>query len=89
MAKKARTRRGGARKTKSVTVSIDLGALEKLYRRRYEISLDGGDTKAGSVRLLAGDTKGGLRIRDGDTKGSIRRPSKKRAPKRRTPKKKR
>jgi hypothetical protein len=51
-------------------LSIDLNALEKLYRRRYEVRLDG-DTKGGlSVRMRDGDTKGGLR--DGDTKGGLR-----------------
>jgi hypothetical protein len=87
VAKKSRTRRG-AKRPASVTVSIDLSALEKLYKKRYEVSLDG-DTKAGFVRALDGDTKGGLRIRDGDTKGGPRRPSKKRTPKKRSPKKKR
>jgi hypothetical protein len=67
---------------------IDLSALEKLYKKRYEVSLDG-DTKAGFVKALDGDTKGGLRIRDGDTKGGPKRPSKKRVPKKRSPKKKR
>ena len=66
MAKKG-SRRGGKRT--SITVSIDLTALEKLYKRRYEVTLDGGDTKGGSVKIKDGDTKGGLQIRDGDTKG--------------------
>jgi hypothetical protein len=79
VAKKSRTRRGSSKKRTSITVSIDLGALEKLYKRRYEVSLDG-DTKGGSVKAMDGDTKGGLRIRDGDTKGGPRRPSKKGRP---------
>jgi hypothetical protein len=63
-----------SRKRRSVSISIDLSALEKLYKRRYEVSLDGGDTKAGSVKIHDGDTKGGLQIRDGDTKGGGRLP---------------
>jgi hypothetical protein len=83
MAKKSRTRggKGPAKRRSSVTISIDLNALEKLYKRRYEVSLDG-DTKGDVVRAMDGDTKGGLRIR-GETKGGPRRPSKKRLPKKR------
>jgi hypothetical protein len=70
MAKKKAARKS---KRKPFTVSIDLGALDKLYRNRYVVSLRDGDTKGGSVRLRDGDTKGGaLRIRDGDTKGGAR-----------------
>ena len=50
-----------------LNLSIDLNALEKLYQRRYDVTLDG-DTKGGlSVRMRDGDTKRG--VRDGDTKG--------------------
>lgn len=67
MAKKAR-KGSSAKKRGSITISIDLTALEKLYKRRYDISLDGGgDTKAGSVKIIKGG--GAIRIRDGDTKG--------------------
>jgi hypothetical protein len=53
-----------------LNISIDLNALDKLYKKRYEVILDGGDTKGGSVRIREGDTKGAhLLIRDGDTKG--------------------
>ena len=81
MAKKSRTGsgKGSAKKRSSVTISIDLGALEKLYKRRYDVSLDG-DSKGDSVRVRDGDTKGGLRIRDGDTKRGPRGASKKRPP---------
>ncbi|WP_185734608.1 hypothetical protein [Burkholderia sp. Bp9031] len=48
---------------KALTISIDLDALEQLYKRRYEITLDGGDTKGGSIRRADGDTKGGIIIR--------------------------
>jgi hypothetical protein len=48
---------------KPLTISIDLDALDQLYKRRYEITLDGGDTKGGSVRRADGDTKGGIIIR--------------------------
>jgi hypothetical protein len=72
MAKKRSVRKGTAtKKPKTISLSIDLSALDKLYRKRYEVALDG-DTK-GSVRVvLDGDTKGGsVRILDGDgdTKG--------------------
>lgn len=63
--RKASGRRGRRR---SITISIDLSALDKLYRRRYDVSLDG-DTKGDLVRVLDGDTKGGMRVRDGDTNG--------------------
>lgn len=62
----------GAKKQKQFVISVDLSALDKLYRNRYVISLDGGDTKGGSVRIRDGDTKGGILIRDGDTKGGGR-----------------
>ena len=64
MAKRRKTsaRRG---KKRSITISIDLSALDKLYKKRYEVSLDGGDTKGGSVKIHDGDTKGGVRIHDG------------------------
>ena len=73
MAKKKTTTKKGSRKPSPKTprgglnLSIDLNALEKLYRRRYDVTLDG-DTKGGlGVRVRDGDTKGGYR--DGDTKG--------------------
>jgi hypothetical protein len=68
MAKKRSSTSG--RKPKALSLSIDLSALDKLYKKRYQVSLDGGDTK-GDVRIfLDGDTKGGsIRILDGDTKG--------------------
>jgi hypothetical protein len=73
MATRKKAAKRGRRKTakpESVTVSIDLTALDKLYRNRYEVSLDGGDTKGGTVVVTDGDTKKGVRIRDGDTKGA-------------------
>jgi hypothetical protein len=69
MAKKRRST--SSRNPKSLSLSIDLNALDKLYKKRYQVSLDGGDTK-GDIRVfLDGDTKGGgsIRILDGDTKG--------------------
>ncbi len=60
-----KSQRGG------LNLSIDLNALQKLYQRRYNVTLDG-DTKGGlGVQVRDGDTKGGLNIsfRDGDTKG--------------------
>ncbi|RQR34434.1 hypothetical protein DIE23_12495 [Burkholderia sp. Bp9143] len=51
---------------KALTISIDLDALEQLYKRRYEITLDGGDTKGGSIRRADGDTTGGIIIRPGE-----------------------
>ena len=73
MAKKS-TRR--TKRPRLINISIDLDALDQLYRSRYEVFLDGGDTKGGYLRRLRdGDTKGGVRFmraRDGDTKGSAR-----------------
>jgi hypothetical protein len=74
VAKGRKTRGRGIKR--SITISIDLGALDKLYRKRYEVSLDG-DTKGGSVKIRDGDTKRGMQIRDGDTRGG-RRPVKRR-----------
>ena len=65
---KRRKASGRRARRRSITISIDLNALDKLYRNRYEVSLDG-DTKAGWVKFHDGDTKGGVQIRDGDTKG--------------------
>ncbi|TXH66696.1 MAG: hypothetical protein E6Q88_11515 [Lysobacteraceae bacterium] len=61
--KTAKTSTRAAAKSKTFALSIDLGALDRLYKNRYVITLDGGDTKGGSVRLRDGDTKGGLTIR--------------------------
>lgn len=67
---------------KSIAISIDLDALDKLYKKRYVVVLDGGDTKGGKVSIRDGDTKGGIDIRDGsgDTKGGPAN-----LPKRKTP----
>ena len=85
-----KTSKGSRRKrAKSLTISIDLATLDKLYKKRYVVTLDGGDTKVGTVRDGdGGDTKSGVLIRDGDTKkgGPVRRKSALR--KRRTPTKK-
>ena len=71
--KKASARKSSSRGGKSLHLSIDLGALDKLYKRRYDLALDGGDTKGGSINVrLDGDTKGGsisILDGDGDTKG--------------------
>jgi len=75
---------------KSITISIDLDALDKLYKKRYVVVLDGGDTKGGKVSIRDGDTKRGLVIRDGgDTKGapSRKKPSP-RSPAKKAPSKK-
>jgi hypothetical protein len=73
---------------KSITISIDLNALDKLYKRRYEVVLDGGDTKGGKVSIRDGDTKGGVTIRDGDTKGGRERLPGRKSPSTKTPAKK-
>ena len=73
---------------KSITISIDLAALDKLYKRRYEVVLDGGDTKGGKVNVRDGDTKGGITIRDGDTKGGPERLPGRKSPSTKAPAKK-
>ena len=52
--------------SRNLNISIDLDALDKLYRQRYVVVLDGGDTKGGGpeIRRSDGDTKGGLEILD-------------------------
>lgn len=62
---------------KALTISIDLDALEQLYKQRYEITLDGGDTKGGSIRRAEGDTKGGIIIRPAEkrTKAAAKKPA--------------
>ncbi len=74
-----------AAKAKTFALSIDLGALERLYKNRYVITLDGGDTKGGTVRIRDGDTKGGLTIR---SPADILKPAKKAVAKKRAAKKK-
>lgn len=51
------------KKQKTFSISIDLDALSKLYKKRYIVSLGDGDTKGGSVAIRDGDTKGGVTIR--------------------------
>ena len=72
MAKKGASKgKSSSKNTKSLRLSIDLGALEKLYKKRYDLSLDG-DTKGAINVQLDGDTKGGaisILDGDGDTKG--------------------
>ncbi|WP_342310476.1 hypothetical protein [Burkholderia pyrrocinia] len=72
------TKPAAKRGKKALTISIDLEALEQLYKRRYEITLDGGDTKGGSIRRAAdGDTKGGIIIRPAErrTKTAAKSPA--------------
>jgi hypothetical protein len=66
MAKKRRSK--SRSRPKSISLSIDLNALDKLYKKRYQVSLDGGDTK-GDIALVL--DRGAIRIfdGDGDTKG--------------------
>jgi hypothetical protein len=69
---------------KAFTISIDLSALEKLYKNRYVVTLDGGGTKGGSVKIRDGDTKGGLTIMPPVRKAAKKLPgasAKKRVPK--------
>ncbi len=65
--KKTAKKKTAKKRSTALTISIDLGALDKLYKKRYVVALDG-DTKGAVV--LDGDTKGGVVIRDGDTKGA-------------------
>jgi hypothetical protein len=51
-----------------VALTIDIGALEKLYKGRYSVRLDGGDTKSG-ILIRDGDTKGGVLISSGSSAG--------------------
>ncbi|AOJ85217.1 hypothetical protein WS87_00190 (plasmid) [Burkholderia sp. MSMB0856] len=71
------TRPAAKRGKRALTISIDLDALEELYKRRYEITLDGGDTKGGSIRRADGDTKGGIIIRPAEQriKTAAKRPA--------------
>ncbi|SEU45949.1 hypothetical protein SAMN03159335_07443 [Burkholderia cepacia] len=71
------TKPAAKRGKKALTISIDLDALEQLYKRRYEITLDGGDTKGGSIRRADGDTKGGIIIRPAErrTKTAAKKPA--------------
>jgi hypothetical protein len=87
VSKAAKTPAKSPKKGRSFSISIDLSALDKLYKNRYVITLDGGDTKGGSVKMRDGDTKGGgiailPPIRRGTKPASA--PAKKRSPKKKT-----